>query len=166
MLALVLERRVQVLAEREHQPDRVLGEGIVKDVPRVGEHDIARDQLGEEHCLDTCSPHLNPAELREVAPVVANVATADIPDQQCLGAGGLQRRLGRRIDEDVVHIWTRLEEVAAWRLGFDDSDQQSHGLTRQASIRSIEPASTSKSQLVAPSYSAMAIGTVEESRTP
>jgi hypothetical protein len=69
-----------------------------------------------------------------------------------------------------VHIWTRLEEVAAWRLAFDDSDQQSQGLTRQASLRSIEPESTSKSPLVAPSYSLMAIGTVigsvEESRTP
>ena len=126
MLDLVPERGLQVLAQGEHQTDRVLGEGLVEDVPRVGEHDVARGELGEEHALDAGGARVDPAKPGEAAPVLAKVAAADVPDQQRVGVGGLRRRRRRRIDEDVSNIRPRIQDVATWWIALDHSDEEGH----------------------------------------
>jgi hypothetical protein len=135
MLGLVPQGRLEVLAQRQYEPDGVLGERLVEDVSRIGEHHVAGRELREEHSFNAGGSGMNPAQAREVPPVVAEVAAAHVPDQQRFGCRGLGRRRRSRVNEDVPDVGTGRQHVTAGRITLNDTDEQGHVLVVPGSGR-------------------------------
>jgi hypothetical protein len=60
--------------------------------------------------------------------VLSKVAASHVPDQQRIDVGSLRGGLRSGVDEDVSHIRTRQQDVTAWWITFDHSDEQGHVL--------------------------------------
>ncbi len=104
LLQLVSRRFRKSLREAEHQTEHVLRHGAVVDPARVGENDVAVDELRKQHRIDTGAGPVYPAQTIGVVPDVTQVRLAEAPAEQHFRTRKHFRQLLDRTGKAQLHL--------------------------------------------------------------
>src|SRR5699024_10432805 len=88
-LALVLPGAGEVLGKGQDQTEHVLGDGLLEDSTRVGDHHVAVHQFGEHEVVHARGGGVHPGQGVGLGPGRDQGLGEQVPHQECVGTGQL-----------------------------------------------------------------------------